>query len=190
MHNNFIGLYPRRSALARCLNVTILTLAIAMCGFLPSLAVQPAAGRVRDARNGFSFVPPSGWEASGLRPEPTMRFLYLGPTYKSFRANVNLIVDTDTGESFDEIARQIKEMYPGMFNGWKLAEEAPLEINGKKSYYISFTHRSGGHTIKQAQFLVLGGNGKVYVVTFAAMDIAFEGLRSAIAQSALSIKIE
>ena len=190
MQNNLTELYSRQSAAARWFNLTILTLAIAMCGFPHALAAQQTAGRVRDAENGFSFVPPAGWEASSLRPDPKVRLMYLGPVYRGGRANLNLVVETDTGESFDEIAQQIKHLYPRMFHGWKLAEESPLEIRGKKAYYVSATHRMGSLTLRQAQFMVRGGNGKIYIVTFAAADKDFDRLSPAIAQSALSIKIE
>jgi hypothetical protein len=170
--------------------VIVLTLAITACGFLPELAAQQTAFRVRDAENGFSFVPPAGWEASSLRPDPKVRLMYLGPDHRGGRANVNLIVEPDTGESFEEISQQTKELYPRLFHGWKLAEESPLEIGSKKAYYLSYTHRMGSLTLRQAQFIVRGGNGKIYIVTFAAAVKDFERLGPAIAQSALSIKIE
>jgi hypothetical protein len=193
MHSKPRNLHSQQGTVARRYYLSILAVACAgftVCGFLPTLSAQDVVGRVRDGQNGFSFVPPPGWEASSLRTDPAVRFLYLGPTYRSFRANVNLVVETDTGESFAEIAQQIKDMYPRLFSALKLVEESPLEINGKKSYYISFTHRSRGHTLKQAQFIVRGGNGKVYILTFAAMESAFEELGPAIVQSALSIKTE
>jgi hypothetical protein len=193
MQINRSGLHSQPSAVARRIYLAILALAsvgFATCGFLTELAAQQEPGRVRDAQHGFSFVPPPGWEVSSMRPDPKVRLLYLGPTYRGGRANVNLVVEKDTGESFDEIAQQIKEMYPRLFNAWKLAEEAPLEIDGKKAYYLSATHRMGTLTLRQAQFMVRGGNGKVYIVTFAAADDAFDRLSPAIAQSALSIRVE
>jgi hypothetical protein len=190
MQNNRTELHSRRGAVARCLNLTILTLAIATCGFLRDVAAQQTVGRVRDAENGFSFVPPAGWEASSLRPDPKVRLMYLGPNFRGGRTNLNLVVEADTGESFDAIAEQIKLLYPRLFHAWKLAEESPLEIGGKQAYYLSATHRMGSLTQRQAQFLVRGGNGKIYIVTFAAGAGDFDRLSPAIAQSALSIKIE
>ena len=190
MQNHPTGIHTCRSARARCFSLTFLALALATCGFLPQLAAQQTAFRIRDAENGFSFVPPAGWEASALRPDPKVRLMYLGPVYRNGRANVNLVVEADTGETFDDISLQIKQLYPRLFHAWKLAEESPLEIGGKKAYYLSATHRMGSLTLRQAQFMVRGGNGKIYIVTFAAADKDFDRLSPAIAQSALSIKIE
>jgi hypothetical protein len=166
------------------------TVSFATFGFSPEAAAQQETGRVRDVKKGFSFVPPAGWEVSDLRPDPSVRLLYLGPGYRGGRANVNLVVEEDDGASFSEISQQMKEMYPRLFHGWKLAEEAPIEIGGKKTYYLSATHRVGTLTLRQAQFLVRGDNGKIYIVTFAAANDVFDRLSPAIAQSALSIRIE
>ena len=160
------------------------------CGMPSGLEAAESPSRARNAQHGFSFVPPAGWQVSRDYPTPQIRMLYLGPTHRGFRANMNLVVDQDTGESFDQVAQQIKELLSRMTTSWRLAEESQLEINGKKAYYLSATHRMNGQTLRQAQFVVRGGNGKIYVVTYSATDSAFGRLSPAIAQSALTITIE
>jgi hypothetical protein len=113
----------------------------------------------------------------------------LGPTYRGFRANVNLVVEKDNGESFDEISRQVKAAFTTMFSA-KIAEEGRIQIDGKEALYISSTYRPGPLSIKNAQFIIRGGNGKFYITTFTAAADAFDSLGPAIAQSARSIKIE
>jgi hypothetical protein len=189
MHNRIrfrSQLLVRRSCLAI---LALAAVALSTCTFPPDLAAQQESARVRDAQHGFSFVPPAGWEASNLRPDPKVRLFYLGPAYRGGQANLNLIVEQDTGESFEAIAQQVKQMYPRLFNAWKLVEESPLEIGGNKAYYMSYTHRMGTLTLRQAQFFIRG-KGKIYILTFAAANDAFDRLSPAIAQSTLSIKIE
>jgi hypothetical protein len=167
-----------------------MTIAAAAMGcFPPQLAAQQDAGRATNAHAGFSFLPPAGWEASTQYPDPKVRLLYLGPTQRGFRANVNLIVEQDSGESFDEIAAQAKEAYTLMLSA-KVAEEGRIQIDGKDTLYLSSDYQMGPLRIRNAQFFVRGGNGKVYILTFTTTADAFDGLGPAIAQSARSIKIE
>jgi hypothetical protein len=161
---------------------------LAMSCLAPAFAAQQDSGRTRP-QEGFSFVPPAGWEASTEYPDPKVRLLYLGPTQRGFRANVNMMVEKDSGESFDDISQQAKEAYTLMLSA-KVAEEGRIQIDGKDALYMSSNYRMGPLSIKNAQFFVRGGNGKVFIVTFTATADAFDTLGPAIAQSAKSIKIE
>jgi hypothetical protein len=113
----------------------------------------------------------------------------LGPTHRGFRANVNVMVEKDTGESFDAISEQAKEAYTSMLSA-KTAEEARIVIDGKETLYLSSTYRMGPLRLANAQFIVRGGNGKIYIVTFTTTADFFDSLGPAIAQSANSITIE
>ena len=180
------------AATARRTCLAVFALAIAsgtMSHLAPDLAAQQNSSRAGNSYAGFSFLPPSGWTVSTEYPHAEIRLLYLGPTYRGFRANVNLVVEKDNGESFDEISRQVKAAFTTMFSG-KTAEEGRIQIDGKETLYISSTFRSGPLSIKNAQFIVRGGNGKFYVVTFTAAADAFDSLGPAIAQSAKTIKSE
>jgi hypothetical protein len=102
---------------------------------------------------------------------------------------MNLIVETDTGESFDDIAKQAKAELTTLLSA-KIAEEGRIVIDGKETLYISSAYRIGPLSLRNAQFFVRGGNGKVYIVTYSAAADTFDRLGPAIAQSARSIKIE
>lgn len=177
----------RRTIFAVAMAMAIAT--VATCCFPPQLAAQQDPGRARNAHAGFSFLPPAGWEASTQYPDPKVRLLYLGPTQRGFRANVNLIVEKDSGESFEDISQQAKEAYTLMLSA-KVAEEGQIQIDGKDTLYMSSDYRMGQLSIKNAQFFIRGGNGKVYILTFTATADAFDSLGPAIAESAKSIKIE
>jgi hypothetical protein len=159
------------------------------CCSSPVLAAQKGSGRAPGAYAGFSFLPPAGWEVSTEYPDPKVRLLYLGPTQRGFRANVNLIVEQDGGESFEEISQQAKEAYTLMLSA-KVSEEGRIQIDGKDTLYMSSDYRMGPLQIRNAQFFVRGGNGKVYILTYTATADVFESLGPAIAQSAKTIKIE
>jgi hypothetical protein len=163
--------------------------AVAICCLSPVLAAQKDSGRAPGAHAGFSFLPPAGWEASTQYPDPKVRLLYLGPTQRGFRANVNLIVEKDSGESFEDISQQAKEAYTLMLSA-KVAEEGRIQIDGKETLYMSSDYRMGPLAIRNEQFFVRGGDGKVYILTFTTTADAFGSLGPAIAQSARSIKIE
>jgi len=107
------GLHSR-PGLARRYYLAILILAsvgFAMGGFEQELAAQVEPGRIRVAKESFSFVPPPGWQRGQNLPHPQCRLVYFGPTQGSFRANLNLMVDKDSGESFDDVAKQAKELF-------------------------------------------------------------------------------
>jgi hypothetical protein len=180
-----------RATFAVSLRLSMVILStIALWSFSSPQVVAAQQDRARVRAEGFSFVPPAGWQRSTNLPSTQVRLLYIGPTERSFRANVNLVVEQDGGESFDEFAKQAKAIFPKMFSSWTVEEESPIEINGKKTYYLSATYRMAGYTLRGAQFFVRGGNGKVYVLTFTTASQAFERLGPAIAQSAMSIQIE
>ncbi len=115
--------------------------------------------------------------------------MYLGPTHRGFRANVNLTVEKDSGESFDEISRQSQEALMQLLSA-KNAEEGRIQIDGKETLYLSSNYRMGPLSLKNAQFFVRGGNGKIYILTFTTAAEAFDTLGPAIARSAQSVKIE
>jgi hypothetical protein len=160
-----------------------------MCCFPSDLAAQQISPRAPNAHSGFSFLPPAGWEVSTEYPDPRVRLMYLGPTHRGFRANVNLTVEKDNGESFDEISRQSKEALTMLLSA-KNAEEGRIQIDGKETLYMSSNYRMGPVSLKNAQFFVRGGNGKIYILTFTTTADAFDTLGPTIAQSARSIKIE
>ncbi len=191
MRNHFSLLVHRNNFMQRAFRslFAVAVAGFAVCGFSPELAAQGSGGRVA-AQSGFSFVPPAGWEPSSMRPSAEVKLLYLGPSYGGGRANLNLIIQQDDGESFDDIAKQIKLMYPKLFTAWKFIEDATLEIDGKKTYYLLATHRMGSLTLRQAQFIVRGGNGKIYILSFAVADDVFARFAATIAQSAMSIRIQ
>jgi hypothetical protein len=172
---------------------TVLALAVvgaALCWAQGDLVAQDQGARVRDAKNGFSFVPPPGWVASKDQSNPQLRLVYMGPMQNSFRANVNLVVEKDTGESFAMLSKQAKEELIRMIPSLKVAEEGQIEIGGKETLYLSSTYRIGPYSIRNAQFLVRGGNGKAYIVTYSTTNDAFERLGPSIVQSARSIRID
>jgi hypothetical protein len=186
---------PKRSSLTAaarrtCLGfVAMAIVAATTCCCAPDLAAQQNTNRAGNSTAGFSFLPPAGWTVSTEYPDPRVRLLYLGPNNRGFRANVNMIVETDSGESFDDIATQSKKELTTLLSA-KIAEEGRITIDGKEALYMSSAYRMGPLSLKNAQFFVRGGNGKFYVVSFTAAADAFDGLGPAIAQSARSIKIE
>ena len=65
-----------------------------------------------------------------------------------FCANVNVVVEKDDGAAFDDFSKQVKAIFPKMFSSWSVQEESPIEINGKKTYYLSATYRMGAYTLQ------------------------------------------
>jgi hypothetical protein len=173
----------------RHLCLASLAFAILSYGFGQELEAQEETGRFSDKKSGFSFVPPAGWERSHNLPHPALQFMYLGPTYRGFRANVNMSADKDNGESFELLSTQAKAMYAKMFPTWEATEEGPVEIDGKATYVLSGAYRGGPHRLRLTQFFVRG-NGKVYILTFTTASDAFERLKHDMVRSAMSIKLE
>jgi hypothetical protein len=116
--------------------------------------------------------------------------MYMGPVHRSFRSNLNLSADKDDGASFEDISQQAKQLYPRiMSSSWQVAEEGEMEIGGHPTYVLCGTYRKGPLNLRTTQFFVRA-KGKVYILTFTTPTAAFDGLSSAIAQSAKSIRIE
>jgi hypothetical protein len=156
---------------------------------VPELRAADEPGRIRDPKTGFSFVPPPGWVSSGELPHPALSFMYVGPTYAGFRANVNMSADKDDGGKFEDVVAEVKQVYPKMFPAWRVREEGPSEINGKATYFLSGSYRGGPHSVRMGQFFIRG-NGKLYILTFTSAESAFDQLSPAIAQSAMSVRVE
>ena len=189
MQINYFGLPFPRNSMPRHFCLAILAFAILACGFGQELEAQQEPGRFRDAQSGFSFLPPPGWVRSENLPHPALRFMYLGPTDRGFRANMNMSADKDSGESFELLSTQAKAMYAKMFPSWEATEEGPVEIDGKATYVLSGAYRGGPHSVRMTQFFIRG-NGKVYALTFTTASDAFERLKHAMVRSAMSIKLE
>lgn len=176
----------------------VLGLALAGAVILPALATQPAtpeqvapfqlaaAQRVTDKANGFSIVPPAGWEAG--EPNEQTFLIYLDAPKDNFRANFNVNVSEDDSTPIKEIGKYIKPEFAKQFDKWKLVSEGTVTLGGQPAYFISSRFSMQGYDIQNLQYYIRGKKKRFYVLTFTALASSYKSYESAFKQTAASVQ--
>lgn len=147
------------------------------------------AGRAYDKVAGFSFVPAEGWVKSNV---PQGCFLaYAAPeATEGLLRNMNAIVQADgppDASVLPSILLAIKKSMATELEGYKAVDEGKVTINGRPAAYISGTFVMLGKNIQNLQYIILGANKKLYIVTFAGGSTDFATARPLFEKMAMSI---
>lgn len=141
------------------------------------LAAAAAVDRDDDdeyvSAEGFSIVPPEGWEEGEGSSDKTI-MVYLGPVEGQFRPNFNVNVSADDGTSVDELADIIKPEYAKAFQKWKMMYDGTTTIGDEDAYYISSSFTMNGKNIQNLQYFIHGKNKRFYVLTFTSVADKFK----------------
>lgn len=146
--------------------------------------------RVSFKKQGFSFVPPKGWNVVIGPSDAFMQMQPAGPGLhalnignEQFLPDVNAVITLDDGTPIKQMGDQLKQLMPMQFRDWQFIDDAIMTINGKQTYRIAWraTIEDQGLTEQMhgLQYLVFGSNDKIYVVTYRAGPKGFAQLRSA-----------
>jgi hypothetical protein len=141
-------------------------------------------GRGYDQKNGFSIIPPVGWTNTG---EAGAHFMsYLGPVDDGFAASFNVVGMQDDGTltAIEEIARSLKRP---ISPGHKLAGDGYATIDGKKSYWYCDKFTKDSMNLQGIQYIIPGGNGNLYMVTFATLESNFDKYRPIFESAAMTV---
>ncbi|MGV3522850.1 MAG: hypothetical protein ACO1RX_01425 [Candidatus Sericytochromatia bacterium] len=139
-----------------------------------SVQAQTAEKRFTSIENGFSIIPPAGWEAKA--PDGETFLIYIDPNATDFATNLNVNVNADEPFAIEELPEAIKQMFAEQtdsFEQWEAAYDGFSTVAGQKSYYISSRFSMKGLDIQNLQYYIRGQNNRFYVVTFTALQSEF-----------------
>ncbi|PKL79620.1 MAG: hypothetical protein CVV27_01575 [Candidatus Melainabacteria bacterium HGW-Melainabacteria-1] len=115
---------------------------------------------------GFSIVPPDGWEKGDADGNTFM--VYLDAPKDNFRANFNVNSSKDDGVPIDKLAELLKPAMAKQFEGYQAVEDGKTELNGAEAYFLSGRFKTQGHDIQNLQYYIRGKQNRFYVLTFTA----------------------
>ena len=87
--------------------VVVLSVTLAFAGCTSSR--HKGKGRVYDEKNGFSIVPPTGWNSKGEFAGSFM--IYVGPREGDFTVNLNVNLNEHDGTPIEQAGSQVKPMF-------------------------------------------------------------------------------
>lgn len=151
--------------------------------------IQPhlSAGRVYDPQEGFSIIPPEGYHAT----ESPYHFMsFLGPGEDGFTANFNVTAQKDDGTPIEQAAPKVKHVLPMLLRKYAIVEEGFTTLAGRKVYFASGRFTWQGVGVQNLQYFIKGGNGRVYILTFASRQETFPRYRTQFEQSASTVLIQ
>lgn len=145
-------------------------------------------GRVYEPRESFSILPPAGYHSEGQSQWHFMKFL--GPCEGDFTVNFNVRGQDDDGTAIEDAGPKAKGVLDLFLRKYKRVEEGFTHIGTRTVYYSCGTFEWDGKTIKNLQYFIRGGNGRVYVITFASPIESFPQHRPVFEKTAKSVLIQ
>ncbi len=144
--------------------------------------------RVHDDRSGFSIIPPEGYVSTGATRQHFLN--YLGPSETGFTVNFNVCVRSDDGTEMQRAGAKASRVMSLLLRDYKLVEHQLSNIGGHASYCSSGTFTWSAKRCRNLQYFIRGGNGRLYVITFASLEESFDRHRSTFEAAAQSIQID
>ncbi|HEX7901138.1 MAG TPA: DcrB-related protein [Planctomycetota bacterium] len=132
-----------------------------------SLVVTSQAAPYKDARYGFSIVPPAFAPGEAESVTPVMFF---AAGEKGFAANLNVAVQTTsmTAQEYAELSRgQFQQM------GLKVHSEKELKVGGRNAFLWDYQGKTQGLDLHWLA-LAVHDKGRVFLVTGTSTSEAFE----------------
>ncbi len=166
--------------------IVLLVAALTAAGCTP--ARHKGARRAHDRKNGFSIVPPPGWRKVAAPPGAFMAFA--AREQGEFAANLNVNAQPHGGSPAGAFPTQVKPVLEKVFTDYQPADEAFVTIGAKKCYRLCSKFRMGVYRLQNLQYFIVGGNRKVYTLTFTALSADFEEHRPVFEKTALTARTD
>ncbi len=145
--------------------------------------------RVYDPENHFSVVPPEDWSlAAEARPGHFLTFY--GPAGKTFSPNLNVTRIKDDGTPIERVSARVRFFMALLHEQYKMVESGWTVLNGLKVFTASATFAWDGQTVRNLQYFVRPGNGKVFVLTYHCLPKDFAEYRQKFEASAQSVRVD
>ena len=150
-------------------------------------------GRIYNKDAGFSIVPPKGWEEGKASNDAFL--VFQGPKTEGFGTTLNVrFVRFDEPEQLEAVAAGVKAALAKQFKEYKCIDESPVTIDGKKAYSIChqclIQAKDQDVDTKMLQYLIIGNNKRLYILTFGSAANAFDPLRKTFELSALTSRTD
>jgi hypothetical protein len=159
----------------------------------PPFSGHSGEGRVYNKEAGFSFVPPKGWEEGKASGDAFL--VFQGPKADGFGTTLNIrFVKYDESAQLEVIVAAVKAALAKQFKEYQCIDESPVTIDGKKAYCICHQCLIQGKDqivdTKMLQYLIVGNNNRLYILSFGAAATAFDPLRKTFEQSGLTSRTD
>jgi hypothetical protein len=141
--------------------------------------------RVSDSNKKFSFVPPLGWDEEGGSKKA---IISRRSSKSESEGNVG-VTQVKSKETLEDLKKAHQTGLKKTIEGFQLDEEGELTINGKKGYYIFFSHTRGasaGYEKLYVAVYFIMGDGEYFRLTYTVIPSAYTKLKPEIKKSAES----
>lgn len=128
-------------------------------------------GRVYDRKHDFSLVPPPSYASTGPAPHHFMN--YLGPGEDGLTVNFHVNVVGDDGTPIANAAPKSQRVLRWLLQDYSCIEQGLTTIDGKDTYVCSGRFIWEGKNCRNLQYFIRGGNGRIYVLTFASLSSTY-----------------
>lgn len=154
-------------------------------------ATQPATaatdGRVENREKGFSIVPPEGYVSTPSRQHFMM---FLGPGENRFTTNFSVTACTDTEDTpIEQAGAKAKSVLSMFLRDYVMMEDGVTMLDGRRCYWASGTFTWEGRVVRNLQYFIRGGNGRLFVVTFATLLETFDKHRPVFERTAQTARV-
>ena len=150
------------------------------------------AGRVHDAKRGFSIVPPPGWRNVGKSGSNFMSFI--GPADDiNFAVNFNVNITKTPGVTARQIPKmilQLQKVYAGKLSAYKPVQSGRVTIDGRRAGFMSGTFKDRDLEFRNLQFVIVTKGGRCCWITFTCLAKDFARSRPLFEKTAKSARID
>jgi hypothetical protein len=138
---------------------------------------------------GIRFQPPEGWKVKVEEMESEVFFM--GPVKSGFYVNINIMVEDAPPCSLEEFVTMCKRIYPSQFSSsnYSLLSDRSRIIGGMEAHELVQELSELGFKIKSQQIIIMK-NGKLYFITFTALQSHYESYKPIFERAIQTFKVE
>lgn len=133
-------------------------------------------------------MPPAGFASAGESIDHFLNFR--GPEEGTLTVNFNISLQKDDGSPIEVAPRRVRQIMRLLLTNYVHLEEGQTVIDGKRCYYCSATFDWKGQRCRNLQYYLRGGNGMLYIVTFASLEATFARHRTDFERAALTARTD
>lgn len=145
-------------------------------------------GTYVNSKYGISIVPPEGWVTDESQPLKRV-VAFLGPTEDDFAVNMVILIRKLPYEiSLEEFIKEGKKDLVN-FQDFNMVSERDRIIDGIEAHEWVFTFKMDTFNLKEKQVFLIK-NGKVYLITCAALQSNYDTYEPIFEESIQTLKID
>ena len=153
-------------------------------------SVSEEPGRVHNEENGFSFIPPDGWEVSPVMAMGAF-MTYVGPQENGFRVNFNVNANPHDATPAPQCIAPTKKLLEGIFQDCVIVDDGLIRIDDRKGFFLSSKFTVMDRVVQNFQYYMFSKDGKrVYVMTYTATPESFDRYEEVFRESGMTARID